>query len=105
MPSAGATGSRPEPPTLFIDRNSGGRSFRAALQAANIEVVLHDEVFSRTTPDEIWIAEVGQRGWLAVTAPDANRVRCSAGRRCCLVTSEAAAAPGQGPGKLSTFRW
>ncbi|MCU0770495.1 MAG: hypothetical protein MUE94_01825 [Verrucomicrobia bacterium] len=41
------------------------------LQAANIEVVLHDEVFSRTTPDEIWIAKVGQRGWLAVTGDKA----------------------------------
>lgn len=71
MPSAGASGSRPNRPTLFIDRNSGGRSFKASLEAANIPVVLHDEHFSRTAPDQKWIAEVGQRGWIAVTGDNA----------------------------------
>jgi hypothetical protein len=31
-------------PTLFIDRNSGGRLFKALIVASGIHVVLHDEV-------------------------------------------------------------
>lgn len=71
MPYVGASGSRPERPTIFIDRNSGGRSFKAALQAANISVVLHDDLFSRITSDEKWIEDVGRRGWIAVTGDNA----------------------------------
>lgn len=71
MPSAGATVSRPEGPTIFIDRNSGGRSFKSLLEAANIRVVLHDEIFSRATTDESWISEIGHRGWIAVTGDNA----------------------------------
>ena len=71
MRFAGAIDSRPDRPTIFIDRNSGGRSFKAAIEAKGIRVVLHDEVFARDVPDEAWIAEVGKLGWIAVTGDNA----------------------------------
>lgn len=41
------------------------------LSAAGVPIVLHDEEFSRVTPDETWIIEVGRRGWIAVTGDNA----------------------------------
>ena len=61
MPSAGASASPPERPTLFVDRNSGGRSFKAMLESAGVPVVLHDDVFQRTATDEEWITTVGKK--------------------------------------------
>lgn len=46
----------PAPRTaIFIDRNSGGRIFRGILEAAGLEVLLHDDLFSKTTPDHEWL--------------------------------------------------
>ncbi len=75
MPSAGSTNAPPSQPTVFIDRNSGGRAFKAILEGAGLTVVLHDDQFPPKTPDEAWIQEVGQRGWLAVTGD--NAITCS----------------------------
>jgi hypothetical protein len=54
-------------PTVFIDRNAGGRSFRALIEAAHIPVVLHDECFPHTTEDHTWLAKLGKSGWLLVS--------------------------------------
>jgi hypothetical protein len=55
--------------TVFIDRNSGGRSFRDAIVAANINVVLHDDLFRiTTTADHVWLKKVGTLGYAMVTA-------------------------------------
>ncbi|MCX6936831.1 MAG: hypothetical protein NTU80_02880 [Verrucomicrobia bacterium] len=57
-------------PTVFIDRNSGGRLFKALIKAAGIPVVLHDERFPDTTEDHDWLAKLGTSGWLLVTGDD-----------------------------------
>jgi len=58
----------PHKPTLFIDRNSGGRLFREILAKADIKLVLHDEVFrDPKTTDETWVKEIGLRRWIAIT--------------------------------------
>lgn len=54
--------------TVFIDRNSGGRTFRDALTAADINVVLHDDLFQSRTPDHVWLKKVGALGYAMVTA-------------------------------------
>ena len=60
-------------PTLFIDRNSGGRKFRDSITKAGIEVVLHDEHFKDDkTPDEVWVKEIGELGWIMVTGDGAT---------------------------------
>ena len=58
--------------TLFIDRNSGGRSFRDLLTAQGLKVVLHDEEFPQTAADEDWVMSVGERGWIVVTGDNAT---------------------------------
>lgn len=57
-------------PTVFIDRNSGGRSFKVFIEAAGIPVVLHDERFTETTEDHAWLAKLGASGWLLVSGDD-----------------------------------
>jgi len=54
--------------TVFIDRNSGGRVFRDLITAAEINVVLHDDLFRPTTPDHVWLKKVGALGYAMVTA-------------------------------------
>lgn len=75
MPSAGLTGTpteEPSPPPIFIDRNSGGRAFRAIIESSGIRVVLHDDIFTPKTEDPAWLAKVGESGWLIVTGDDAT---------------------------------
>jgi hypothetical protein len=58
--------------TLFIDRNSGGRSFRDLLIEQGLKVVLHDEKFPQTAADEDWLMTVGEQGWVVVTGDNAT---------------------------------
>ena len=61
------------PPTVFIDRNSGGRIFRGQIEDAGIKVVLHDEYFKdRRTPDHVWLKAIGELGWIMVTCDSAT---------------------------------
>jgi F420-dependent methylenetetrahydromethanopterin dehydrogenase len=55
------------PHSIFIDRNSGGKTFRDILISAEIKVVLHDDIFQKNTPDEVWLKEVASRGYIVVT--------------------------------------
>jgi hypothetical protein len=66
MPSGGMSGL-PHKPTLFIDRNSGGRTFRNRIEDYGIVVALHDDHFGVTTDDTEWLNEVGKRGWIMIT--------------------------------------
>jgi hypothetical protein len=64
--------SQNEFPILFIDRNSGGRSFHKLLIGQGLKVVLHDEEFPQTAADEDWVMSVGERGWVVVTGDNAT---------------------------------
>ena len=55
------------PRTIFIDRNSGGKTFRDILVSAGITVILHDDLFNSQTPDEVWLKEVAAREYIVVT--------------------------------------
>lgn len=61
-----------ESPILFIDRNSGGRTFRDLLIDQGIKVVLHDDEFPQTAADEDWLASVGEKGWVVITGDNAT---------------------------------
>lgn len=50
----------------FTDRDLGHR-FPEKLRAAGLRVERHDDHFGQLTPDSEWIAEVGRRGWIAIT--------------------------------------
>ena len=50
----------------FTDRDLGKR-FGEILISSGLTVERHDDHFAPDTPDEIWLAEVGKRGWIALT--------------------------------------
>jgi hypothetical protein len=50
----------------FTDRDLG-KQFGAVLMAGGLTVERHADHFAHNTPDEVWLAEVGQRGWIALT--------------------------------------
>lgn len=50
----------------FTDRDLGKR-FGEILKAGGLTVERHDDHFASDTPDEVWLAEVGKRGWIALT--------------------------------------
>jgi hypothetical protein len=53
--------------TFFVDRSLGARDVPEALRAAGTLVEVHDDHFAPDTPDTIWLAEVGARGWVVLT--------------------------------------
>lgn len=58
-------------PPIFIDRNSGGRTFRDFLTSAGLKVVLHDEIFPQNTEDESWLEKGSALGYIFVTGDKA----------------------------------
>lgn len=53
---------------LFLDRSMGkglGRTLRR-LKGFPATIETHDQHFARDTGDDVWLAEVGQRGWIAM---------------------------------------
>ena len=62
-----ATSSPPEP-VFFVDRNLGRHVFPDRLREAEVRVEIHDDYFAQDEQDPVWIAEVGRRGWIVLTA-------------------------------------
>jgi hypothetical protein len=50
----------------FTDRDLGKR-FGEILRSGGLAVETHSDHFAPDTPDEVWLAEVGKRGWTALT--------------------------------------
>jgi PIN like domain len=50
----------------FSDRDLGKR-FPEILRANGLTAERHADHFAPDTPDEVWLAEVGKRGWIALT--------------------------------------
>jgi hypothetical protein len=53
-------------PVFFTDRDLG-KQFPAILRGAGLAVEAHASHFKDSTPDEEWLAEVGRRGWIAIS--------------------------------------
>lgn len=51
---------------FFTDRDLG-KQFGAILTSAGLKVERHTDHFAHDTPDKDWLAEVGRRGWIALT--------------------------------------
>ncbi len=73
-------------PTFYVDRCVGKAVVRA-LRDAGAKVEAHDDHFAQNEPDESWIPNVAQRGWVILTK-DKN-IRRRAGEREALVTAQA----------------
>lgn len=50
----------------FTDRDLG-KKFPEILRAAGLLVERHADHFEHDTPDEVWLREIGGKGWVAVT--------------------------------------
>ncbi|HEY1362193.1 MAG TPA: hypothetical protein VGF60_08105 [Xanthobacteraceae bacterium] len=50
----------------FTDRDLG-RAFAEILRSGGLRVERHAQHFAADTPDEVWLEEVGKRGWIALT--------------------------------------
>lgn len=50
----------------FTDRDLGKR-FGEILRLGGLSVERHADHFAPDTPDEVWLAEIGKRGWIALT--------------------------------------
>lgn len=50
----------------FTDRDLGNR-FPTILRSAGLTVEQHKDHFAPDTPDEAWLAAVGERGWIVLT--------------------------------------
>lgn len=53
---------------LFLDRSMGkgiGRTLRR-IKGFPAAIETHDAHFAQDTPDDVWLAEVGRRGWIAM---------------------------------------
>ena len=50
----------------FTNRDLGKR-FPEILRASGLNVERHADHFPPETPDEVWLEEVGKRGWIALT--------------------------------------
>lgn len=51
---------------IFVDR-SLGKKIALPLIEAGATVHLHDDRFEQNVEDQVWLAEVGKRGWLVLT--------------------------------------
>lgn len=51
---------------FFTDRDLGKR-FPEILASAGLSVKRHDDLFPPDCPDEQWLAQIGQSGWIAIT--------------------------------------
>lgn len=59
---------------LFTDRDLGN-SFPDVLSASGLAVERHRDHFRPDCPDEEWLAEIGKRGWVAITHDGRIRYR------------------------------
>lgn len=73
-------------PTFYVDRCLG-KVVVTALRAAGATVEAHDDHFAQDAPDERWIPDVAERGWVILTK-DKN-IRRRAGERETVVTAQA----------------
>lgn len=53
---------------FFVDRNLGRYDFPNYLRAHGLVVHSHDDHFPQDADDEVWIAEVADRGWIILAA-------------------------------------
>ena len=59
---------------FFTDRDLG-KQFPARLREAGLRVERHADHFEPATPDEVWLPEVGQRGWVVLTHDERIRYK------------------------------
>ena len=62
-------------PVFFLDRNLGRKIVPKLLREAGFVVEPQDDHFAQDTTDEVWLKEVGKRGWFVITLDERIRYR------------------------------
>jgi hypothetical protein len=62
---------------FFADRNLGRYEFPELMRAGGIDVRAHDDHFAQNAPDDVWIPQVAERGWV-ILSPDQHIQRNAA---------------------------
>ena len=70
---ASSTAKLPNPPSFFLDANLGKYQIAQQLRDAGETVIVHDDHFAEGTKDEVWLDEVGRKGWIVLTKDDQIR--------------------------------
>ena len=70
--------------TVFLDRTSGNK-LPQALKLLGLSIEAHADHFPHNTPDEIWLAEVGARGWFVIT--NDKNIKINASERHALINN------------------
>jgi hypothetical protein len=79
--SAAPRGSPGSEPWIFlVDRSLGGKSLADALRALGDRVEVHDDHFPKDATDEVWLADVGAKGWVILSKDDRIRRNRSSDR-------------------------
>lgn len=60
---------------FFVDRSLGRKKVPDTLRDAGVVVQVHDDCFPQRTPDPVWLAEAGRRGWVVLTSDKRIRYR------------------------------
>lgn len=66
---------QPSDVTFFLDRCLGCHDVPDALRAAGIHAEIHRDHFESRCRDDVWLPEVGKRGWAVVTKDERFRSR------------------------------
>ena len=69
--------------TVFFDRTCG-KSLPHALKLLGIDAEAHQDHFPQNVHDDVWLADVGQRGWIVFTYD--KRIRYNQSERQALLT-------------------
>jgi predicted nuclease of predicted toxin-antitoxin system len=64
-----------EPLTFFLDRSLGREIIATALRQSGLRIEIHDDHFAADERDEIWLRDVGNRGWIVLTKDRRIRYR------------------------------
>ena len=52
---------------IFFTNRDLGKTFPQVLRDAGLSVEKHDDHFDQNTLDQVWLSEVGRRGWVAIS--------------------------------------
>jgi predicted nuclease of predicted toxin-antitoxin system len=65
----------PESLVFFVDESLGQKKIPEALRKAGTRVEVHGDHFRQGERDEVWLTEVGRKGWIVLTKDARIRYR------------------------------
>jgi len=88
-PKKPSAASWPPDLVLLLDRCMGAKTVPDALRAEGANVLCHQDHFAHDAPDEQWLKEAGQRGWVVITKD--RRIRSRSAEKDAIIDSGALA--------------